>query len=164
MVSYLYRMPSGIPGDVTRPSTSTIEQAVIDSTGTPPAYGRFVKLVSEKIRDLAASDAATVIYGLLTRPFPTSSLSNEALGAATPVAGTIGGILVRGYMTVKLALGTAAKGGAVYVVTTAGGSVVVGDIVTAASPAGGGTAVLAPNCIFMGAADASGNVEIRFNI
>lgn len=163
MVSFLYRMPAGVPGDVTRPSNSTTEPQQIDAAAPPTKYGVFVKMVSGKIRGLAASDAATVIYGLLQRPYPTNA-ANEPLGTATPPTSGMCDVVVRGYMTVKLALGTAAKGGAVYVVTTAGGSVVVGDIVTSDSPAGGGTAVLVPNCIFMGGADASGNVEIRFNI
>jgi len=161
--AFLYRMPAGIPGDVTRPSNSTIEPQQIDS-GTPPTkYGVFVKLVSGKVQPLASADAATVVYGLLVRPFPTNS-AQDAIGVATPLASGIGDVLVRGYMTVILKLGTAAKGGAVYVVTTAGGTVAVGDIVTAASPAGGGTAVAVADCIFMGAADADGNVEIRYNI
>ena len=163
MVSFLYRMPSGIPGDVTRPSQSTIEPGQIDS-GTPPTkYGVFIKLVSGKVQPLAASDTAAVIYGLLARPFPTTA-AQDPIGTATPPTSGLCDPMVRGYMTVALKLGTAVKGGAVYVVTTAGGSVAVGDIVTSASPAGGGTAVAVSNCIFMGAADASGNVEIRYNI
>lgn len=163
MVSFLYRMPAGVPGDVTRPSTSTTEPQQIDAAAPPTKYGVFVKLVSGKIRALASGDAASVIYGLLQRPFPTNS-ANEAIGTATPPTSDLCDVVVRGYMTVKLALGTAAKGGGVFVVTTAGGSVAVGDIVTSASPAGGGTAVAVANCIFMGAADADGNVEIRYNI
>lgn len=163
MVSFLYRMPAGIPGDVTRPSNSTTEPQQIDS-GTPPTkYGVFVKLVSGKVQPVASGDAGSVVYGLLQRPYPTNS-GNEPLGTATPPTSGLCDVVVRGYMTVKLALGTAAKGGAVYVVTTAGGSVAVGDIVTSAAPAGGGTAVAVPNCIFMGGADASGNVEVRYNI
>lgn len=163
MVAFLYRMPAGIPGDVTRPSNSTIEPQQIDS-GTPPTkYGVFVKLVSGKIQPVASGDAGTVVYGALVRPFPTTA-AQDPIGTATPPTSGMCDILVRGYMTVALKLGTAAKGGAVYVVTTAGGSVAVGDIVTSASPAGGGTAVAVANCIFMGAADASGNVEIRYNI
>lgn len=163
MVSFLYRMPAGVPGDVTRPSTSTTEPQQIDAAAPPTKYGVFVKLVSGKIRALASGDAASVIYGLLQRPFPTNS-GNEAIGTATPPTSGLCDVVVRGYMTVKLALGTAAKGAGVFVVTTAGGTVAVGDIVTSASPAGGGTAVAVANCIFMGAADADGNVEIRYNI
>lgn len=163
MVSFLYRMPAGIPGDVTRPSQSTIEPGQIDASAPPTRYGVFLKLVSGKLQAVGAGDASAVIYGLLARPFPTNA-ANDPLGTATPPTSGLCDPMVRGYMTVKLALGTAAKGGAVYVVTTAGGSVVGGDIVTSAAPAGGGTATAVPNCIFMGAADASGNVEVRYNI
>jgi hypothetical protein len=163
MVSFLYRMPAGIAGDVTRPSQSTIEPGQIDAAAPPTKYGVFLKMVSGKLRALGAGDAAVTPYGLLARPYPTNA-ANEPLGTATPPTSGLCDPMVRGYMTVKLALGTATKGGAVYVVTTAGGSVVGGDIVTSASPAGGGTATAVPNCIFMGGADADGNVEIRFNI
>ena len=163
MVAFLYRMPAGIPGDVTRPSNSTTEPQQIDAAAPPTKYGVFVKLVSGKVRPIAASDAATVVYGLLQRPYPTNA-ANEALGAATPPTSGLCNVVVRGYMTVKLAFGTAAKNGQVYVTTVAGGAAAVGDIATSATPDTGATAVAVAGCIFMGAADASGNVEIRFNI
>lgn len=160
MVAFLYRMPSGIAGDVTRPSNSTTEPQQIDS-GTPPTkYGVFVKIVSGKVQPIASGDAATVVYGLLQRPYPTNA-ANEALGTATPPTSGLCDVVVRGYMTVKLAQGTAAKGGQVYVRVTADTGKLVGDIETAADSA---KCVAVANCIFMGGADASGNVEIRFNI
>jgi hypothetical protein len=120
----------------------------------------FVKIVSGKVQPIASGDAATVVYGLLQRPYPTNA-ANEALGTATPPDSGLCDVVVRGYMTVKLSQGTAAKGGQVYVRVTADTGKLVGDIETAADSA---KCVAVANCIFMGGADASGNVEIRFNI
>lgn len=162
MTAIILRAPAGFPGRITRSDSLTVEQEVIDS-GTPPTiYGGFVKLVAGKLQPIASGDAAGV-YDTLVNPFPSQSSSNS-LGSATPPTSGIADVLKRGYIAVTLKLGTAAKGGQVYVVTTAGGSVVVGDIVTAASPAGGGTAVAVTNTFFSGPADAGGIVEISKNV
>lgn len=163
MVAYATRVPAGFAGSVSRADSMSIEQELIDS-GTPPtAYGQAVKIVSGKLQPLASGDAGTVAYGWLVRPYPSQSTTN-AFGAATPPTSGIADVLRRGFMTVPLKLGTAAKNGQVYVVTTAGGTVVVGDIVTSASPAGGGTGVAVTNAFFTGPADANGIVEIAYKI
>jgi len=163
MVAFTTRAPAGFPGSVSRSDSLTIEQEVIDS-GTPPtAYGQAVKIVSGKLRPLASGDAGTVAKGWLVRPYPAQSSTN-ALGAATPPTSGIGERMRRGFMTVLLKDGTAAKDGQVYVVTTAGGSWVVGDIVTSASPTGGGTGVAITDTVFTGPADAGGIVEIAYKI
>lgn len=163
MVAYVTRVPAGFAGSVSRSDSLTIEQELIDSATPPTAYGQAVKVVSGKIQPLASGDAGTVAYGWLVRPYPAQSSSN-GLGVATPPSSGICDVLKRGFMTVPLKLGTAAKAGQVYVVTTAGGTVAVGDIVTSASPAGGGTAVAITNTFFVGPADANGIVEIAFKI
>lgn len=162
--SFQYRMPAGVPGALTRGANSaTVEPVAGVSTSAFPRYGMFGKIVSEKFVPLGNGDAATLIYGLLIRPFPTTS-SQDGIGTSTPPTSGILDCARRGYAAVLLALGTAAKAAQVYVVTTAGGSVNIGDIVTAASPAGGGTAVAVVGCFFEGPADATGNVEISYNI
>jgi hypothetical protein len=162
MTAFNTRMPVGFPGRVSRSDSLTIQQEIIDS-GTPPTvYGGAVKLVAGKLQPIASGDAAGA-YSFLVLPYPTQSASN-GLGAATPPTSGLADVLKRGYMTVALKLGTAAKDGQLYVVTTAGGTVVVGDFVTSASPAGGGTAVAITNCFFMGPADSAGVVEISKNI
>lgn len=163
MTAIVSRMPAGFPGAVTRADSLTIQQEVIDTNLPPTAFGGVVKLVSGLLRPIASGDAATVIAGFLVRAFPTQSTTN-AYGAATPPTSGIADRLRRGYIAVTLALGTAAKNGQAYVVVTAGGSVAVGDIVTAASPAGGGTAVAIVGAFFTGPADAGGIVELEFNI
>lgn len=164
MVAYTTRLPVGFPGRVSRSDSLTIEPAIIDS-GTPPtAYGRPTKIVSGKLRGPASGDAGTVFNGWLVNPYPTQSSTNGLGASPTPPTSGLADNMKRGYMTVPLALGTAAKDGQVYVVTTAGGTVVVGDIVTSASPAGGGTGVAVTGAFFMGPADAAGIVEIAYNI
>lgn len=163
MVAIVTRAPAGFPGVISRSDSLTVTQEVVDS-GTPPtAYGKPVKMVSGKVQPVASGDAGTVVYGWLVKPYPTQS-STDTLGGATPPTSGIANVLKRGYMSVYLKLGTAAKNGQVYVVTTAGGSVAVGDIVTAASPAGGGTGVAVTGAFFQGTADADGNVEIAYNL
>lgn len=161
MVAFLYRMPAGIPGDVTRPSQSTIEPAIIDATTPPTSYGIPVKLVSGKVQPLAGGEAATAIYGLLARPYPTNA-GTDPLGTSTPPVAGPCDILRRGYMSVQLRAGTAAKGGTVYVrVAAAASGKPIGGIEAAADSTN--TVVLAA-ASFMGAADASGVTEIAYNI
>lgn len=156
--AYLYRMPSGIPGDVSRKSQSTIEAHFLG--GQFAAYGLFGKLDSSgNFSPLTSSD--TAVYGLLVRAYPTQSASN-AQGTATPAASGFADVLRRGYMTVTCNAGTAVKGAQVYVRVANG---------TTQKPIGGieavadGANTIAPtNAIFMSAADASGNVEISYNI
>lgn len=161
MVAYTFRMPAGIPGDVNRVQAATVETHQIDaSTGTPARYGIPVKLVSGKVRATASGDAGTDLFGWLVRPYPTNS-GVEALGAGTPASSGLCDVLRRGYMSVKLNAGTAAKGGAVYVRVTASGGAVVGDIETAADSA---KCVVVPGAKFTGPADANGITEVEFNI
>lgn len=163
MVAIVTRAPAGFPGVISRSDSLTVSQEIVDS-GTPPTvYGKAVKLVSGKAQPVASGDAGTVVYGWLVKPYPTQSSTNT-LGGATPPTSGIVNVLRRGYITVPLAKGTAAKNGQVYVVTTAGGTVAVGDVVTSTSPSGGGTGVAATGAFFQGAADADGNVEIAYNI
>lgn len=163
MVAITTRMGAGFPGRISRSDSLTVEQAIIDPNTPPTAYGSFVKLVNGKVQPLAASDPAGA-YDLLVNPYPTQSSTNGLGSSPTPPTSGVADRLKRGYMTVPLKLGTAAKDGQVYVVTTAGGTVSVGDIVTSASPAGGGTAVAVTNCFFTGPADSGGIVEISKNI
>lgn len=157
--AFLYRMPSGIPGDVSRKSQSTIESHHVG--GQFAAFGLFGKLslTNGDFVPLEAGD--TKVYGLLVRAYPTQSAQNE-LGKAVPVASGVQDALVRGYMTVRCNAGTAKKAGKVYVRVAAS---------TPAKPIGGIEAVAdgtnsieVTKAMFMHDADAQGNVEIAFNI
>jgi len=164
MVAFTTRMPAGIPGSISRSDSKTVEPGLFESGYVPALFGRFVKLTAGLYRDLATSDAGSVVAGFLVRSYPMQSTDNNFGAGAPPNTTLTFDVLKRGYAIATLKLGTAVKGGQVYVVTTAGGSVAVGDIVTSASPAGGGTGVAVPNAFFTGPADAGGIVEIAYNI
>lgn len=159
--AFLYRMPSGIPGDVSRKSQSTIESHPVGAQFA--AFGLFGKIdeTTGKFVPLAAADTAAVIYGLFVRAYPTQSAQNE-LGKAVPQPNGIQDVLRRGYMTVKCNAGNAKKAGTVYVRVTAGTEAKpVGGIEAAAD---GANSIVLPSAFFMHDADAQGNVEISFNI
>ncbi|WP_175788118.1 structural cement protein Gp24 [Burkholderia cenocepacia] len=157
----LYRMPSGIPGDISRQSQATVETGFFDSTNPFSAYGLFGKVVSGKFVPIGAGDVATAVYGLLVRPFPTQS-SQDPVGTSTPPTKGPADILRRGYMTVQLNAGVAALNGQVYVrVAAAAAGKPIGGIEAAAD---GTNTIAIAGATFMAAADAAGNVEIAYNI
>jgi hypothetical protein len=149
--AFLLRMPAGIAGDVTRREAAVIEAQQLDaSSNVATVFGIPLTMASGKLQKITGSQ---VIYGFLVRPYPTQGLTNEALGTSTPSLVLLANVLRKGYMTVKCTTGTPAKNGAVYVNTS------TGLIQTTAS-----TAIIVPNCYFMGTGDANGFVEISFGI
>lgn len=162
MVAFLTRMPSGIPGAITRESQAKIEPVVLDAAGPFPGYGLFGKVVSGKVRPMGAADVAASVYGLLVRPFPTNS-SQDGLGTSTPPQnGGIGDMLVSGYASVKSNAGTPALNGTVYIrVANAAGGKPIGGIEAVADST---NTIVVAGARFMGPADASGNAEIAFNV
>lgn len=163
MVAFTFRMPAGIPGAVSRIESANITPEVLSASAPFSAYGMFGKFTAGAFVPLESGDAASVITGLLVRPYPTNS-GQDGLGTSTPPqTAVVGNRLVSGFMTVLLQGATAAvKGGQVYVRTTVGGSGrAVGAIEAAAD---GGNCVAVTRCTFVGPADASGNVEIQFNV
>lgn len=163
MASYLYRMPAGIPGEVTRPSSSTIETQLLNSALPFPAYGQFGKLASGKFVPVTTGDAAGADYGLLVRPFPiTGANASDPLGTSVPPTSGAADVLRRGYANVKVNAGTASAGGAVYIrVAGAAAGKPIGGIEAVAD---GTNTILVSKATFMNAADASGNAEIAYNI
>lgn len=159
---FLYRMPSGIAGDVSRPSQSTIEPVPYSATAFA-GFGLFAKIVSGKAVPLGASDAAADVYGLLVRAYPTQGgNASDPLGTSTPPVVGIADIMRRGYMTVKSNAGTASLNSQVYVrVATPAAGKPIGGIEAVAD---GANTIAITGAKFMHAADASGNVEIAFNI
>lgn len=171
-VAFVYRMPAGIPGDINRAWGGTVvEPNIIDPNNPPLAYGVAVALdATYGIRPIGAGDTADLIYGLLVRPYPTNAQTASGffgqlpLGTAqVPPASGMCDVLKQGYMTVKLYGATAAApGGTVYVrIANAGAGQVVGGFEAAAD---GGNTIVVAKSYFRGAADASGNTEIAFNL
>lgn len=172
---FLYRMPAGIPGAINRPDQSTIEPIALDAAAPFTQYGRFGKTsAGGTFVPLSGGETAAQITGILVRPFPTqggnTGVTGQVFNAVPPQLGGIGDRMKRGYITVQLNWGQAVKDGPVYVCITASAPHVVGDIGGDASLAA--NAILLPNAVFTGAADAYGGAgadvvgqtEIAYNI
>ncbi len=171
--AFQFRMGAGFAGDVNRSHPASIEPTLIDASAPPTLYGQpvLVDATTQGVRPFASGDQSNTVaagYGITVRPYPTqqSSASNfgaAALGAATPPVTGIIDVLRAGYIMVNLpAGGTPVKGGAVYVWAAASSGSHVLGAVEAAYTAGSTTQLL--NATFNGSPDASGNVEIAFNI
>ncbi len=57
--TFLYRMPAGIAGAISRPQDLTVEPQLLDSSNLFPAYGLGGKISSGKFVPIAASDTAS---------------------------------------------------------------------------------------------------------
>ena len=163
MTAFLYRMPAGIPGDVTRQSQAKIEAQVLDGSNTFAGFGLFGKIASGKFVPVGASDVAASVYGLLIRPFPTQGANaSDPLGTSVPPTTGLANVLRSGYANVKVNAGTAAVGGTVYIrVAAAAAGKPIGGIEAAADST---NTIVVAGATFMSAADASGNAEIAYNI
>ena len=128
-------MPRGFAGEITR-GFFDFTTEVHKNNGTVKAFGVPVKLDGQTVAATTANTDA--VYGFAVR--------------AGVQKADILTVLRRGYMVVKTAGGTPALGGTVYLKTDG----------TITADKGTNTAI--PGCTFMGAADASGLVEIAFNI
>lgn len=173
--AYTFRMPAGIPGAINRPDQATVEPIALDATLPFPRYGMFGKTsATGTFIPLASGDAATVITGLLVRPYPTqggnTGVTGSLMVAIPPQAGGIGDRMKRGYLSVQQGWGAApAKDSPVYVCITAGAGHAVGDIGSDASL--GASAVVAAGAVFTGSSDTYnagpgviGQTEIAFNL
>ena len=172
MTSFLYRMPAGVPGTVTRLEHSTIEAQSYDPALPFAAYGVPMKTgANGKMQPIAAGDTAALVTGFLVRPYPTTG----GAPAGSPLAATYGGgvpapsgicnRMRRGYMMVQLnGAAAAVKDGPVYIRVGAGTTPKpIGGIEAAADATPANTVELL-NAVFTGPADASGNCEIAYNI
>lgn len=156
----LKRMPSGIPGDISRRGMGTVEPCVTDPANFPfSAYGLPGKLMAGGVfRPIAAGDAGTLIAGFLVRPYPTQTANANGTGVNV---GVIQDRLRRGWMTVKVQLGTPVIGNPVYVRNA---SAVTGQIIGGLEAGTTANNSVLPGVFFASTADVDGNVEIEFNI
>ena len=168
---FMYRMPAGIPGEVTRfQNGGTTITAQVQNVTTPfTGYGLVGTVDTNGARPILPADTAapTTPIGISVRPFVTTdnTVANPGIvpfASGTPMARGIIDLLFRGFINVKLNGAAAATKGApvyVYYLASAGNHVQSG--IEAA--AGAGLWVL-PGAFFTGPADAQGNTEIQFNI
>ncbi len=166
MPAFLYRMPAGIPGMLTRTEIATVEPQIVMTTNPPLTYGVPIAIDATALqaRPFGAGDVAANIYGFLVRPYPTNGNQiNEPIGTAVPPTAGVCNVLTRGYIMASLGATTAAKkNGAVFVrIATASAGKPIGGVEAAADST---NTVQLTNAHFMGPADAQGNVEIAFNI
>ncbi|MEC4682371.1 MAG: hypothetical protein VST70_01635 [Nitrospirota bacterium] len=163
-LAFTFRMPSGIPGSISRNSDLPIEPNTISTTTPPTVYGNPVALdASQNMRPIAAGDTSASVYGFLVRPFPTNS-GTQGLGVSTPPTSGTCSVLKMGYMNVAVTNGTPVKGGAVYirtVVNVALPNTYIGDVEAAADST---NSFILTGAYFTGGIDANGNSEIAFGI
>jgi len=162
--AYLYAMPSGIAGDLTRLKAADVEAQIADASYPVLRFGEPVKMESGKIRPITTDDVLADIYGFGVRPYPTQAETSEALGTATPSTTRAFNVLRRGYMTVKVQNGTPVKNASVFVRTVAADDPVAQPIGGIECAADGSDCFEITNAKFMGVADADGNVEISYNL
>jgi hypothetical protein len=157
--SLLYRMNVGVPGTINRVEDAIVESAIFDGTNAPVVFGVPVKLTSNKVCAITTGDDQNDVVGFLARSFPAQAAATNDAPNITELAS----VMKQGYMIVKCNAGTAAANGVVYVRVTdhGAGEYPLGGVEAAADSA---KCVAVTNCTFTGAADASGNVEIRYNI
>jgi hypothetical protein len=129
MTSFLYRAPSGVAGDVTRPDDTIVEPGLLNAAQAPIAFGVPVKLVSGKFEKIASADVATVFAGILSRIAPSiAGDTAQSFASGTPNTKSVQGVVVTGYVNVLCPVGTPARGGIVYMRVTASAGKFVGDL------------------------------------
>lgn len=167
-VSYLYRMPGGIPGDINRTHPVWVEPCINDPTTPVPLFGVPVVCTAagNSVRPIGAGDGAlTDIYGIAARPYPFQQSSAQNYGQADfgvgvpPVHQPLD-VMRIGAMTVLLnGAASVVKGGRVFVwIGVTGGGHVRGGFEGAGSTAS--TIELDGRILFNGPADPQGNVEL----
>lgn len=129
MVSFLYRAPSGVAGDITRPFDVIVESGALNPAQAPAAFGLPVKLVSGVFEKIASGDAATVFAGILSRVVPAiAGDTAQTMASGTPNVTAVQSIVVSGYVNVLCPIGTPVRGGIVYMRVTAASGKFVGDL------------------------------------
>lgn len=161
--TFLYRMPSGIAGAISRPQDLTVEPQTLDSAKAFPAYGLAGKFSAGKFVPIEAEDTAAVVTGIYVRPYPTSAQPDKIrqIGTGFNFAGDC---MKRGYVTVNIVTDASAValGSAVYMrVATPTAASPLGAFLSAAD---GDNTVQITNAYFNGPGDSSGNIELAFNI
>lgn len=137
-------MKRGHAGELTRGYFDhTVESRLND--GSVKAFGVPVVVKGDKVGATTATSEATLVYGFSVRQYGQANVDGTQDQPAVA-------IMRRGYMAVPVAGGTPAFGTQVYLDST-------GKVTAEQSS---NTAI--PGCLFLGAKDADGLVEISFNI
>ena len=160
MTAFLYRAPSGVAGDITRQQDTIVESGLLNAAKAPTAFGAPLKLVSGKFEAIGSGDAATVFAGVLSRVAPSiAGDTAQTFVSGTPNVQSVQGVVVKGYINVKCAVGTPVRGASVYMRVTADTGKAVGDFETAADS--GKCVAIAGATWAVDGKDASNVAEIR---
>jgi hypothetical protein len=160
MTSFLYRAPSGVAGDVTRPDNTIVEPGLLNAAQAPTAFGAPVKVVNGKFEKIAASDTAAVFYGILSRIAPSiAGDTAQTFADGTPNVESVQGIVRKGYVNVLCKQGTPARGGQVFMRVVAATGKAVGDLEATAD--GANSVALSGVTWAVDGKDASNVTEIR---
>lgn len=134
MVSYLKQAPTGVPGDVSRPSNSTVEPiklVPVGGTTYPSALGIPLKLVAGGAQQFNGGAETKVSFaGILVREVPNIAGdvgSDSDFFPTAPWGKQVQGLLTQGWCNVLVAAGTPARGGTVYLQIVANNGVAVGS-------------------------------------
>lgn len=172
--AFQFRMGAGFAGDVNRTHPASIDPNMNDATNPVLLAGLacLPNAAANGIRSIAAGDTGmTSPYGVVVRAYPfqqaaSTNYGAQSFGSATLAGGSIQDTLRSGYILVQLPAGAAAvgKGSPVFVwCAVSAGAHVQGGFEAVAT--GGSTAALdVARFSYNGAADATGIVELAFNI
>jgi len=164
MPAYLYQAPTGIPGDITRVDESSVEPLKFTEANCPAVFGFPYVFDAGVPKKFGASNVAADFAGVLVREVPGiagTAASDESFAGTVPWYKQVLGGCVRGYVSVKCASGTPARGGVVYIQVTASGGVAVGEF-RADSDGGNSVALSSTQATWASdGLDADKNAELR---
>jgi hypothetical protein len=130
-MAFLYGMPAGVAGSISRPLDSETESILLGAT-PPSAYGTVLVMESGntgKYVAITGSNTAADIKGFLVRSVPSiSGAINNTFNSNTPNPTYAQSRLTRGYIKVACTQGTPVNGGVVYVRIVAAAGKNIGDI------------------------------------
>ncbi len=164
MVAFLYGAPSGIPGAISRPDETNVEPAMLIAVSAVYAqkFGIPMVYATGGISQYDTGNTAAQFAGVLVREAPGISGSLAAgFDDNVPNPEQPNSLAVRGYVSVKCAVGTPARGGVVYVRVVADTGKLIGDF-EATSDGGNSVALSTTQATWAtDGKDADNNAEIR---
>lgn len=165
-VSYLYQVPVGVPGDLTRTDESNVEPVALLAIASvyPQAFGLAMVYGTGGVQAWGTGNVAADFAGSLVREVPGQAAYGDpgTFGGPIPNPLQVAGLVVRGYQCVTCQYGTPARGGIVYVNIQATGSRVVGGF-EATYQAGYNVALSTTQATWASdGMDSALNAEVRF--
>lgn len=163
--AYLFTAPNGVPGDITRTDETNVEPAMLIAVSSvfAQAFGIPMVYVAGGISQYSSGKVAADFAGILVREVPSiSGNANQGFTNTIPNSETVQGLAVRGYVSVKCAVGTPARGGVVWIRVVASTGHVIGDLETADAGAGATVALSTTQATWASdGVDADLNAELR---